>query len=106
MLFICDLNSMNIQKRLTVIGLKIKTKRIELGIKPKDLAKKLEISVNTLYTIESGMNPNPTFKVLATLQDQLQIPTLFDYEHPALEGLQSISNKLGYEQPATNEPIG
>lgn len=79
---------MNIQKRLTVIGLKIKTKRLELAIKPKDLANELEISVNTLYTIESGTNPNPTFKVLAALQDKLQIPTLFDYE-----------------QPATNEPI-
>lgn len=86
---ICEFKIMTIQKRLTVIGLKIKTKRLENQIKPKDLAKKLEISVNTLYTIESGTNPNPTFKVLAALQDELCIQNLFDYE-----------------QPATNEPIG
>lgn len=73
---------MSIQKRLTVIGLKIITKRLELGIKPKDLAKKINIHPNTLYTIEGGTNPNPTFKVLAALQDELQIPNLFDYEQP------------------------
>lgn len=61
------------------MGLKIKLRRIELGIKQKDLAKKVGLSQQYLSGIELGKKCNPNLKTMAAIAKALKsdVQTLF-----------------------------
>lgn len=54
------------------MGLKIKIRRIELGMKQKDLAKKIGITPQYLMTIEQGKAKNPSITIMKNLADELE----------------------------------
>lgn len=53
------------------VGLKLKIRRIELGIKQKDLAERVGITPQYLMNIEQGKAKNPSINVMKTLADEL-----------------------------------
>lgn len=53
-----------------VLGTLIKTRRKELGISQVVLAEIADVSKNTIYKLERGLN-NPTVEVLGKLMDVL-----------------------------------
>lgn len=61
------------------MGLKIKLRRVELGIKQKDLASKLGISQQYLGSLEAGRCTNPSKKLMKKLAEALEtdVQTLF-----------------------------
>lgn len=61
------------------MGLKIKLRRIELGIKQKDLADKLGISKQYLNRLEAGRNKNPNRQLMIDIAETLKtdVQTLF-----------------------------
>lgn len=52
-------------------GMKIKLKRIELGMNQKELAKRVDISNKTLGIIENGEYKGSRFSTLLKLTDEL-----------------------------------
>lgn len=50
---------------------KLKIKRIEMGIKQKDLAQKVGITPQYLMTLENGRAKNPSIKLMKNLSDAL-----------------------------------
>ena len=50
---------------------RLKMKRIELGIKQKDLAKKVGITPQYLMNLESGKAKNPSIKVMKSISESL-----------------------------------
>lgn len=61
------------------MGLKIKLRRIELGIKQKDLAVSIGISQQYLNRLEAGKNKNPSRKLMIVIAKVLEtdVQTLF-----------------------------
>ena len=61
------------------MGIKIKLRRIELGIKQKDLAADLGISSQYLNGLESGRNKNPNRQLMMDIAKALKtdVQTLF-----------------------------
>ena len=60
--------------------LKLKLKRIALGIKQKDLAESVGITPQYLMLIEQGKASNPSLDIMRALADELDgtIDELFD----------------------------
>lgn len=50
---------------------RLKMKRIELGIKQKNLAKKVGITPQYLMNLENGKAKNPSIKVMKNLSESL-----------------------------------
>lgn len=65
------------------IGKKVKERRDTLGITQPDLAEMADISVNTLYKIETGQ-ANPTVKVLNKIGDVLGMEISLVIKKPEL----------------------
>ncbi|MEX0771422.1 MAG: helix-turn-helix transcriptional regulator [Balneolaceae bacterium] len=65
------------------IGKQIKERRDTLGITQPDLAEMADISVNTLYKIETGQ-ANPTVKVLNKIADILGMELTLTIKKPEL----------------------
>jgi len=65
------------------IGKQIKERRNTLGITQPDLAEMADISVNTLYKIETGQG-NPTLKVLKKIADILGMEFALTIKKPEL----------------------
>lgn len=61
------------------MGINIKLRRIELGIKQKDLAGKLGISKQYLSNLETGRNKNPNRQLMIDIAIALEtdVQTLF-----------------------------
>jgi putative transcriptional regulator len=61
------------------MGLKIKLRRIKLGIKQKDLAADLGISQQYLNGLEAGRNKNPNRRLMMDIAKALEtdVQTLF-----------------------------
>lgn len=57
-------NNKNLQPK---IGKNIKRLRQEKGISQDRLSKLADLSLNTVVTIESGLNPNPTIETLTRI---------------------------------------
>lgn len=54
------------------MGLKLKIKRIEKGIKQKELAKSLGISQQYLSKLESETSTNPSNELMLNIANQLE----------------------------------
>lgn len=54
------------------MGLKLKIKRIEKGLKQKDLAEALGVSQQYLGNLESGRSTNPSREVMLKLASALE----------------------------------
>jgi len=65
------------------IGKQIKERRDTLGITQPDLAEMADISINTLYKIETGQG-NPTVKVLNKIAEILGMELTFTVKKPEL----------------------
>lgn len=63
------------------IGKKIKERRDTFGITQPDLAEMADISVNTLYKIETGQ-ANPTVNVLNKIADILGMELILTVKKP------------------------
>jgi len=55
------------------IGKNIKKLRQEKGISQDRLSKLADLSLNTVVTIESGANPNPTIETLTRIAKALNV---------------------------------
>ena len=55
------------------IGKNIKKIRQEKGISQDRLSKLADLSLNTVVTIESGANPNPTIETLTRIAKALEV---------------------------------
>lgn len=55
------------------IGKKIKKLRQEKGISQDRLSKLADLSLNTVVTVESGANPNPTIETLTRIAKALKV---------------------------------
>ncbi|EDS76413.1 HTH-type transcriptional regulator SinR [Clostridium botulinum C str. Eklund] len=55
------------------MGLKLKIKRIEKGIKQKDLAKEIGISRYYLSALENGRANNPSIPVMKKISEILEV---------------------------------
>lgn len=51
--------------------MKIKVKRIEMGIKQKDLAKRIGITAQYLMKIEHGEAKNPSIDIMKRISEEL-----------------------------------
>ena len=51
----------------------IKKRRREKGISQDRLSKLADLSLNTIVTIESGVNPNPTIETLTKIAKALEV---------------------------------
>lgn len=56
------------------MGLKLKLKRVEKGIKQKDLAKEVGISIQYLNALENGRATNPGIPVMKKISEILETP--------------------------------
>jgi transcriptional regulator with XRE-family HTH domain len=65
------------------VGKQIKERRDTLGITQPDLAEMADISVNTLYKIETG-KANPTLKVLNKIADIVGMELTLAVKKPEL----------------------
>jgi transcriptional regulator with XRE-family HTH domain len=65
------------------IGKQIKERRDTLGITQPDLAEMADISINTLYKIETGQG-NPTVKVLNKIAEILGMELTLTVKKPEL----------------------
>lgn len=57
----------------TIIGKNLKKIRQEKGISQDRLSKLADLSLNTVVTVESGANPNPTIETLKKIAEALGI---------------------------------
>jgi transcriptional regulator with XRE-family HTH domain len=55
------------------IGKNIKKIRQEKGISQDRLSKLADLSLNTVVTVESGVNPNPTIETLTKIANALDV---------------------------------
>ena len=55
------------------IGKKLREAREKQGLSRDDLVKKADITVNTLYKIEKGKMPKPSFEIVKKLSQALDI---------------------------------
>ncbi|OGM24691.1 hypothetical protein A2715_02905 [Candidatus Woesebacteria bacterium RIFCSPHIGHO2_01_FULL_39_32] len=55
------------------IGKNIKKIRQEKGISQDRLSKLADLSLNTVVTVESGANPNPTIETLTRIAKALEV---------------------------------
>lgn len=55
------------------IGKNIKKLRQEKGISQDRLSKLADLSLNTVVTVESGLNPNPTIETLTRIARALDV---------------------------------
>ena len=55
------------------IGKNIKKRRRKKGISQDRLSKLADLSLNTVVTVESGANPNPTIETLTKIAKALDI---------------------------------
>jgi len=55
------------------IGKNIKKIRQEKGISQDRLSKLADLSLNTVVTVESGANPNPTIETLTKIANALDV---------------------------------
>ena len=55
------------------MGLKLKIKRIEKGLKQKDLANKVGVSQQYIGDLESGRSTNPTREVMIKISEALGV---------------------------------
>jgi transcriptional regulator with XRE-family HTH domain len=55
------------------IGKNIKKLRQEKGISQDSLSKLADLSLNTMVTVESGANPNPTIETLTRIAKALNV---------------------------------
>lgn len=55
------------------IGKNIKRLRQEKGISQDRLSKLADLSLNTVVTVESGLNPNPTIETLTRIARALDV---------------------------------
>jgi DNA-binding XRE family transcriptional regulator len=80
---------MSIEKRMAVMILKIKQARINAGLTSAQLADAIGISRTTLWTLENKDPASASFRVLALIQERLNIKDLFDYE-PSPEKIEPV----------------
>lgn len=62
---VCDYA--NILQRRTCMGLKLKIKRVESGLKQKDVAQLIGVSQQYLGNLESGRSKNPSREIMLKL---------------------------------------
>lgn len=55
------------------IGKNLKKLRQEKGISQDRLSKLADLSLNTVVTVESGVNPNPTIETLTKIAKALEV---------------------------------
>lgn len=55
------------------VGKKIREEREKKGLSRDELVKKIDITVNTLYKIETGKMPKPSFEIVKKLGQALNI---------------------------------
>ncbi|MBB6622180.1 helix-turn-helix transcriptional regulator [Clostridium gasigenes] len=55
------------------MGLKLKLKRIEKGIKQYEMAEKLEISRYYLSSLERGISKNPSIELMKKISEILEV---------------------------------
>ena len=55
------------------IGKKLREAREKQGLSRDELVKKADITVNTLYKIETGKMPKPSFEIVKKLSQALDI---------------------------------
>lgn len=67
---------MSIEKQLQIIGMKIKTARMESNMTSSAFARKIGINRESLRFIEAGTE-NPKIRTLLTIQHELKINNLF-----------------------------
>ncbi|OIP22994.1 hypothetical protein AUJ93_02505 [bacterium CG2_30_33_46] len=56
-----------------MIGKNLKKIRQEKGISQDRLSKLADLSLNTVVTVESGLNPNPTIETLTKIAQALDV---------------------------------
>lgn len=56
------------------MGLKLKIKRIEKGIKQNELARKIGVSIQYLNALENGRAQNPSIPVMKKISEILETP--------------------------------
>jgi len=57
----------------STIGKNLKKIRQEKGISQDRLSKLADLSLNTVVTVESGLNPNPTIETLTKIAQALDV---------------------------------
>ncbi|PIR67612.1 hypothetical protein COS74_01285 [bacterium CG06_land_8_20_14_3_00_33_50] len=57
----------------SMIGKNLKKIRQEKGISQDRLSKLADLSLNTVVTVESGLNPNPTIETLTKIAQALDV---------------------------------
>jgi len=57
----------------STIGKNLKKIRQEKGISQDRLSKIADLSLNTVVTVESGLNPNPTIETLTKIAQALDV---------------------------------
>jgi len=57
----------------SIIGKNLKKIRQEKGISQDRLSKLADLSLNTVVTVESGLNPNPTIETLTKIAKALDV---------------------------------
>ena len=57
----------------STIGKNLKKVRQEKGISQDRLSKLADLSLNTVVTVESGLNPNPTIETLTKIAQALDV---------------------------------
>ena len=57
----------------STIGKNLKKIRQEKGISQDRLSKLADLSLNTVFTVESGLNPNPTIETLTKIAQALDV---------------------------------
>ena len=57
----------------SMIGKNLKRIRQKKGISQDRLSKLADLSLNTIVTVESGLNPNPTIETLTKIAQALDI---------------------------------
>lgn len=57
----------------SMIGKNLKKVRQEKGISQDRLSKLADLSLNTVVTVESGLNPNPTIETLTKIAQALDV---------------------------------
>lgn len=55
------------------IGKNLKKLRQEKGVSQDRLSKLADLSLNTVVTVESGVNPNPTIETLTKIANALKV---------------------------------
>lgn len=56
------------------MGLKLKIKRIEKGVKQKELAREVGISIQYLNALENGRATNPSIPIMKKISEILEVP--------------------------------